>query len=148
MQEAWVYLILPEAFESISSRAHKKQIQEAFKSLLNGAMTDNRDRDLLEIRKLLTPEAGEGFHFYRPPIIERWQKPKEAKSEAAALTNSKQAVPEAVLPRPVPAGDAEFEELRRVGVELFLEPPDALKGVLVQTLLASAMMGRCHGSNL
>jgi 5-methylcytosine-specific restriction protein B len=73
MREAWLFMMFPEVFESISSRRDKGYIREAFSGLLPGGLTQDIDADILEIRGQLTPEAGEGFHFYRPPIVEKWR---------------------------------------------------------------------------
>ena len=73
MQEAWLYMMFPDNFENISSRTNKRQIREAFKGLLENGQSNNIDFDLSEIRKRLTPEYGDGFHFYRSPIAQRWQ---------------------------------------------------------------------------
>ena len=73
MQEAWLYIVFPDAFENISSTKHKHRIRDAFANLLKNGQTDNVDMDLLEIRKQLTSQEGEGFHFYRSPLVERWK---------------------------------------------------------------------------
>jgi len=131
MREAWLYLIFPNAFENISSRKDKKLIREAFKDRLKHGPTDNIDADLLDIRKHLTPEQGEGFHFYRSPIIEQWQtKRTKVKSGLRMLTRLKGAFP-GETDRPtlsVPAEAARLEDLESLGAELFLEPPQALRG--------------------
>ncbi len=76
MQEAWLYIVFPDRFENISSRKDKRRIREAFYDRLRGGPTDNIDADLLEIRGQLADQEGEGFHFYRSPIVERWQEAK------------------------------------------------------------------------
>ena len=73
MQEGWLYIVFPDMFESISSRRDKRRIRDAFADQLKNRPSDNIDSDLLEIRKQLTAQQGEGFHFYRSPIAERWQ---------------------------------------------------------------------------
>ena len=74
MQEAWLYMIFPDSFENISSRAYKQRIRDAFPDRLRGGPSDNIDFDMFEIRKSLTGQYGEGFHFYRSPIVEQWQR--------------------------------------------------------------------------
>lgn len=116
MQEAWLYLIFPATFENISSRRDKKTIREAFKQRLERGPTDNIDRDLLEIRKDLSEEAGEGFHFYRSPVVERWRKKKEKSGDTP---------PPCSLPGTPPEG--QFDYLRAGAVDLFLDPPESLQ---------------------
>lgn len=67
-------MIFPDNFENISSRTNKRQIRDAFTELLPNGPSSNIDLDLYEIRKSLTSEYGEGFHFYKSPIVEKWQK--------------------------------------------------------------------------
>ena len=116
MQEAWLYLIFPAMFENISSRRDKKTIREAFKQRLERGPTDNIDRDLLEIRKDLSEEAGEGFHFYRSPVVERWRKKKE-----------KSGNPPPPFSPPGTPPEGQFDYLRAGAVDLFLDPPDSLQ---------------------
>ena len=73
MQEAWLYINFPESFENISSRKDKQRIWDAFYKYLVNGPTKNVDADIQEIRTQLTKEVGDGFHFYRSPIVERWQ---------------------------------------------------------------------------
>jgi AAA domain (dynein-related subfamily) len=73
MREAWLYMIFPDNFENISSRTVKRQIRDAFNESLPTGSSSNIDLDLSEIRKSLTSEHGEGFHFYKSPIVEKWQ---------------------------------------------------------------------------
>src|ERR1043166_9136677 len=82
MQEAWLFMIFPDNFENISSRANKKQIRDAFADRLRNGPSDNIDFDLQEIRNTLTDEYGQGFHFYRSPIVEQWQKVTAAQQNA------------------------------------------------------------------
>jgi MoxR-like ATPase len=66
-----LHLLHPNAFECISSDAHKKQIASAFADL---APADAEDLDamLAGIRLTLTPTHGEGFTFYDPSLVYRW----------------------------------------------------------------------------
>jgi 5-methylcytosine-specific restriction protein B len=73
MQEAWLFIVFPDTFESISSRKDKKRIRDAFSDRLADGPTGNIDSDLLEIRNKLTVQEGAGFHFYRSPLVERWR---------------------------------------------------------------------------
>ena len=111
MREAWLYLIFPEEFENISSRTDKRRIQDAFSDLLPTGPSEEIDQDLLAIRRVLTAEHGEGFHFYRSPVVEVWRTPK-GKVKA-----------------PIPQGPAKVrkEEERTLGEALFLEPPGAFR---------------------
>ena len=122
MREAWLYMIFPDEFESISSRKDKRAIREAFAGLLSNGATANIDADLLHIRRSLTAEAGEGFHFYRSPIIEKWRvkadcTPKQtpaARSQPTDLAES-------------PSGMRRSIDLEGVAESLFLEPPGMLQ---------------------
>jgi hypothetical protein len=73
MQEAWLYIAFPDSFEDISSRSHKQRIRDAFHDRLKNGSSGNIDKDLLEIRRSLASEQGEGFYFYRSPIVEEWE---------------------------------------------------------------------------
>lgn len=111
MREAWLYMVFPNEFENISSRKDKRRIHEAFGELLPAGPSEEIDRDLLAIRDALTEEHGEGFHFYRSPVVEVWRTPKD-KTKAAA--------PQA------PAETKKAEEKTR-GEALFLEPPTTFR---------------------
>lgn len=63
----------PEVFENISSRRDKQLIRDAFHKHLANGPTNKIDADIQEIRTQLAKEVGDGFHFYRSPIVERWQ---------------------------------------------------------------------------
>jgi 5-methylcytosine-specific restriction enzyme B len=127
MQEAWLYLVFPDAFESISSRKDKKLIREAFKGRLKQGQTDNIDADLLEIRKQLVPEAD----FYRPPIIDQWRlEKKKPKGGEDGLTKQIKGHQTGGTAAPTPPATAEgvgLEDLDAVAAELFLEPPQTLR---------------------
>ncbi len=124
MREAWLYLIFPDAFENISSRRDKRLIREAFTSRLTHPPTDNIDGDLLEIRRSLEAQEGEGFHFYRTPLIEEWQaerkKTKTGAGEPPPPKGTLRGPSPPVPPGPKPAG---IEDLRTIGADLFLDPP-------------------------
>src|SRR5207248_1672684 len=68
MQEAWLFITFPDSFEDISSRSHKQRIRDGFRERLTNGSSGNIDKDLLEIRKSLANQYGEGFYFYRSPI--------------------------------------------------------------------------------
>lgn len=124
MREALLYLAFPDSFESISSRTDKRAILDAFAGRLGGGPTGNIDRDLLEIRKSLTPEMGEGFHFYRSPVIEQW---KEKKSKATQEDVTK--TPGTSKPEPPiqTEDDIPVKALKTIAEELFL-PAESLQG--------------------
>lgn len=130
MREAWLYIVFPEAFENISSRKDKRLIREAFTSRLAKGATDNIDADLLAIRESLSPQEGEGFHFYRSPFIEQWQKGrKKTKSDdGGMLTKAKGAPPAGghAPPSPPPNGST-LDDLAQLGLDLFLDPPEAVQ---------------------
>jgi MrcB-like, N-terminal domain/Magnesium chelatase, subunit ChlI len=72
MLEAWLYIAFPDSFENISSKPAKLRIRESFSDRLHNGPSGNIDLDLFEIRKSLTSQYGEGFHFYLSPIVEQW----------------------------------------------------------------------------
>jgi 5-methylcytosine-specific restriction protein B len=118
MREAWLYMMFPDHFESISSRKDKRLIREAFRHLLKGGTSDNIDADLLEIRQNLTPRAGDGFSFYRPPAIEEWKRKPDLKKK-----------PDRVKEKPrdrYPFEDS-LADLDELAGSLFLEPPNVLR---------------------
>jgi hypothetical protein len=89
MQEAWLYIVFPETFENISSRKDKRRIRDAFYDRLEKGPTENIDSDLLEIRKQLTSQEGDGFHFYQSPIVERWQEANLAGHDIELIRQSR-----------------------------------------------------------
>jgi 5-methylcytosine-specific restriction protein B len=102
MREAWLYMVFPDDFENISSRSNKQQIRDAFEDLLPSGPSQNIDLDIFEIRKVLTGEYGEGFHFYRKPIVQRWQQNATADEDSGGQilgTSSPHALPEIPPPR-------------------------------------------------
>lgn len=131
MREAWLYLIFPDSFENISSRRDKKLIREAFRDQLLKGPSDNIDADLLVIRNQLTKQEGEGFHFYRSPVIERWQrekkKPKKGKSGVATLPKGYLGGGASKVSEAAPPGSVPLDDLEPLGAQLFLDPPEALR---------------------
>jgi 5-methylcytosine-specific restriction protein B len=128
MQEAWLYIAFPDAFENISSRRDKRLIRDAFKDRLVKGPTDNIDADLLEIRQQLASQEGEGFHFYRSPIIEQWRAEKKTRFKGGK--DADQGRPNGALPPPQAVqGDdgANAEVLDNLSSELFLDPPETLR---------------------
>jgi 5-methylcytosine-specific restriction enzyme B len=129
MREAFLYLVFPDNFENISSRRDKKLIREAFKGRLEGGVTDNIDADLLAIRNSLSPQEGEGFHFYRSPFIEQWQtdRKKTKSDDGGVVTKSKGELPSGSgTPAPAASPPSSVSELGQLGTALFLDPPEAL----------------------
>jgi 5-methylcytosine-specific restriction enzyme B len=130
MREAWLYIVFPDHFENISSRRDKKLIREAFKSRLAKGPTDNIDADLLSIRERLTPQASEGFHFYRSPLIEQWKvdRKKTTSDDGGTVTRPKGELPAAIPPKPPlsPTTATLADQLNALGADLFLEPPTVL----------------------
>jgi 5-methylcytosine-specific restriction protein B len=127
MREAWLYLIFPTAFENISSRKDKRLIREAFQDRLDGGPTDTIDADLLQIRNHLTRQEGEGFHFYRSPLIEQWRKGAKVDKDREPPKQPgpvQPIAPPPLLPSSVPI---RLENLDALGAELFLEPPQVLQ---------------------
>jgi 5-methylcytosine-specific restriction protein B len=126
MAEAWLYLMFPDSFENISSRKDKKLIRAAFKSRLPQGPTDNVDADLLEIRKRLTPEVGEGFTFYRSPLIDQWRKPRGDGAEAPVKPKGQPPPKEAGAPAEGSSAGIDREALEAMASELYLEPREVL----------------------
>jgi hypothetical protein len=131
MREAWLFMIYPEAFESISSRRDKTLIREAFASRLARGTTGNIDADLLAIRKSFNPQEPEGFSFYRTPFIEQWGAGrKKTKSENNGAAKKVQA---ATAGNPPAAGTVErtgevnLDDLKQLGADLFLDPPHCIR---------------------
>jgi hypothetical protein len=129
MREAWLHIVFPDHFENISSRRDKKLIREAFKSRLEKGTTDNIDADLLAIRKSLSAQEGEGFHFYRSPFIEQWQmdRKRTTSGDGGTVTRLKGELAGTNPPKPaVPPMAPIAEQLNALGADLFLDPPTAL----------------------
>jgi 5-methylcytosine-specific restriction enzyme B len=120
MREAWLHIVFPDAFENISSRKDKRLIHDAFTDLLQKGPTDNIDADLLEIRKQLASREGEGFHFYRPPIIDEWRTDKKGKVPKG---EDNDLPPPTVLDNETPS----LEGLSELATALFLEPAEVLR---------------------
>lgn len=72
-QHSLLHLVYPDAFESIASQTHKRQIIERFEDLVPPGTPDDVDRRLLEIRRELSKKHGEGFHYYSSPVAQQWQ---------------------------------------------------------------------------
>jgi 5-methylcytosine-specific restriction protein B len=129
MQEAFLYLILPDEFENISSRKDKKRIRETFKDRVEGLPTADIDADLRAIRRKLSAEYGEGFHFYRPPVVEQWRvkdgPPKPPKVETRGVKPP--ASPAEPDGTPSEGNPPPPQTLATVAASLLLEPPDALQ---------------------
>jgi 5-methylcytosine-specific restriction protein B len=118
MREAWFYMVFPDSFETMSSRKDKRLIREAFKDHLPQGATNNIDADILAIRQTLTPQHGEGFHFYRPPLIEMWRKRKRT-----PVPPKNPPKPPIEVPAPVSPPINELSEpLEALAEKFFLEP--------------------------
>jgi 5-methylcytosine-specific restriction protein B len=79
MRHILLHLLRPDEFERMSSRTHKQQIVNAFKSeLLDGSGPEDLDEQLLAIRRRLAeldaqPDAYTGvLDFYYPPLRDIW----------------------------------------------------------------------------
>jgi hypothetical protein len=72
MREIFYHLVFPDEFEGISSRKHKKLIEEAFLNKLPKASADI-DQNILAIRQVLESEAGHPINFYADDIRIQWQ---------------------------------------------------------------------------
>jgi hypothetical protein len=126
MREAWLYIIFPDTFENISSRKDKKLIRDAFKDRVPGLPTQNIDADLLEVRKHLSPENGEGFLFYRPPIVEQWRPDKRKSTNSGTEPSKANDSGPIVNPKPMETRDLDAE-LDQMGASLMLDPPGVMR---------------------
>ncbi len=122
MREAWLYMIFPDSFENISSRKDKRLIRETFRDELRRDPSDNIDADLLEIRHRLELEHGQGFHFYRTPVRERWKQGKKKSRAKLSPALGGRGSP-ASEPKGPGYEPTRFEDLAD---ELFLEPAEVV----------------------
>jgi hypothetical protein len=89
MQEAWLFIAFPDSFEDISSRKYKQRIRDAFHVRLENGSSGNIDKDLFEIRKSLASQYGEGFYFYRSPIVEQWEQEEFSSNDIELIRQSR-----------------------------------------------------------
>jgi 5-methylcytosine-specific restriction enzyme B len=143
MQEAWLYMVFPDSFENISSRTNKQHIHDAFANRLQSDPSGNIDLDLFEIRKGLTDKYGEGFHFYRSPIVEQWQKVnvgQQDMEERARDQISRQDILDAIAAldrgEPHAFGPSTFYDLLEGGRRY---PPKAVVGLAARRALGRAL---------
>lgn len=131
MREAWLHMVFPDHFECISSRKDKQAIRQAYVDLLEDGPSDNVDADLLRIRRSLATRDDKGgdFHFYRPPFVAEWRKPREPAKRTPPPADDGPA-PEggvgggnATTPPSAPLG----ARLNALAAELLLEPASALR---------------------
>jgi len=114
IQEAWLFLMFPDHYENISSHNHKQLIRDAFAQEHLDSPYGTIDQDLLAIRKSMPEKYGEGFHFYRSPVVEQWlHKKQESGSPTPPTGGSK------------PPGDKRSGAPNSIGEELYLDPPSA-----------------------
>ena len=71
-RHALLHLLFPATFEAIVSDDHMKRIIKHFSYVLTGQTVD-LDRQLQEIRQVLTPKYGEDFDFYDPRLRPLWE---------------------------------------------------------------------------
>jgi 5-methylcytosine-specific restriction protein B len=93
-REGLLHLVHPDTFESIASRAHKRDIAAALSDrVADGG--DDVDRRLVQIRESLEREKGRSIEFYEPGIYERWQpvksEPAPEDAEAGSLPVARRA---------------------------------------------------------
>jgi 5-methylcytosine-specific restriction enzyme B len=72
-QHALLHLIFPDTFESIASQAHKRDIVDAFESLLDENAPSDVDRQLLLIRAKLSSKYGDGYSYYSDELRSKWR---------------------------------------------------------------------------
>lgn len=71
-REGLVHLVFPDAFENIVSRKAKEQIAHRFAALMREP-TEDVDRQLAQIRRMLSDSHGPAFSFYDKEIAPQWQ---------------------------------------------------------------------------
>jgi hypothetical protein len=76
------YLVWPEFYEDVTSKATKEQIAEGFPRI--AADVVDLDQRLLRIREELTPRYGDGFSFFSPRLQAMWRDPWKPFVEWAA----------------------------------------------------------------
>ena len=72
-REALLHLVFPDTFEAIVSANHKRDIAKTFSNFVTQP-TDDKDRQLEQIRAALEPTYGEGNFFYKPEVEYQWRK--------------------------------------------------------------------------
>ena len=71
-REALLHLVHPDTFEGMVSVDHKNRVTKTFKDLTDQS-TDDVDRQLEQIHRILEPHYGAGTHFfYKPEIHRQW----------------------------------------------------------------------------
>ncbi|WP_286252123.1 McrB family protein [Streptomyces graminofaciens] len=68
-----LHMLFPDTFQPIASAHHKYEILKAFADELPLA-TDNDDRDLLNLTRILEAQTGAHVDFYDEPWVARWRK--------------------------------------------------------------------------
>ena len=128
MQEAWLFMIFPEKFENISSRNDKRRIRDAFKNQVPGLPTENIDADLLAIRTTLSKSEGEGFLYYRSPVVERWRTEKKRNEGNDQPAKTRLVPPSGPAAQNTTASDRiRLEGLEAMAKDLFLDPVEVLR---------------------
>ena len=56
---------------------------------LENGSSGNIDKDLFEIRKSLASQYGEGFYFYRSPIVEQWEREEFSSNDIELIRQSR-----------------------------------------------------------
>ena len=80
---AFLHLARPDTFEPCVSVEHKAMMVQRFRQLTG--IADDVDRQLVDIRRALSAEYGEGFSFYDEPMFRRWYRGKAWKEFMAWL---------------------------------------------------------------
>jgi 5-methylcytosine-specific restriction protein B len=123
MQEAWLFMMFPDHFESISSRRDKRRIRDAFQNRLASGPSDNIDADLAGIRRALTEENGQGFHYYRPPLVGEWRG-DGSRAPVQRPTRTQMGGPAGTPPGP---RVVTHDNLGVLGRDLLLDPSNAVQ---------------------
>lgn len=88
MRHLLLHLLFPESFERMSTATHKRDLVTKLGSVAGIAPSDIQksdrvklDRQILEIRRTLSKDFGEGFDFYESAVRDKWWPQRGAKSE-------------------------------------------------------------------
>ena len=123
-REALLHLIHPDTFEGMVSVNHKSLVTKAFKDLTNQP-TEDVDRQLAQIRKILEPHYGAGNHFfYKAVIWKQWDPSCKVEGGYTGRTYPQNGEKVPKPPKPPDGWDALGKELL-LPVE-FLEEINAL----------------------
>jgi AAA domain (dynein-related subfamily) len=136
MREILCFFVHPSYFEAITSGKVKKKIVGAFRGKLQSPNGDD-DKDILDIRKVLSKEYGEGFSFFQPEIKSLWDKD----SQSTAATNPEGGKPPVLPELPMKA------LLEQIGQIILYGPPGTGKTREAKRLALALLTGNESTAN-